>query len=249
MEIIITNMNTEITDKALNKELINIKRAVEAGNKASWTVASAFHNIVVGELFTTDFGSLGNLAQAIGVSKSVISRNVNGYAIASKLSLMHWTLASVIELLPICSKYPIEELNKICQYLQADGVPSRNKVRDYVKQLLAQDTAPAEDTDSTEEGTEVVDTQSRVDELEALRAEVERLRGVCAKLRQENDKASDIIVKIGKERAQLKTQVEGLRADVVKASTFKVGKELITLNDTDIAQIVEEYLQEVELDA
>ena len=248
MEIVINNTNA-ITDKALNKELNTIKRAVEAGNKASWTVAEAFHHIVIDELFTTDFGSIGNLAQAIGVSKSVISRNVNGYAIASKLSLMHWTLASVIELLPICSKYPIEELNKICQHLQADGVPSRNKVRDYVKQLFAQDTALAEDTEPTEEGTEVVDTQSRVDELEALRAEVERLRGVCAKLRQENDKASDIIVKIGKERAQLKTQIEGIRADVVKASTFKIGNELITLNDTDIAQIVEDYLQEVELDA
>lgn len=248
MEITITNMNTEITDKALNKELTNIKRAVEAGNKASWTVASAFHNIVVGELFTTDFGSLGNLAQAIGVSKSVISRNVNGYAIASKLSLMHWTLASVIELLPICSKYPIEELNKICQHLQAEGVPSRNKVRDYVKQLLTQDTAPAEeDTEPTEEDTEVVDTQSRVDELEALRAEVERLRGVCAKLRQENDKAHDIIIK---EREQFKEKKNDAVSQAYdECHTFKVAGEWVILPEDIIVNAIAEYMEGVELDA
>ena len=220
MEIVINNTNA-ITDRALNKELTIIKRAVEAGNKASWTVAEAFHHIVIDELFTTDFGSIGNLAQAIGVSKSVISRNVNGYVIGSKLSLMHWTLASVIELLPICNKYPIEELNKMCQELQADGVPSRNKVRDYVKALLTQNTAPSEDTEPTEEGTEVVDTQSRVDELEELRAEVERLK---------------------MENSKLTTAMQAL-------TTFKIGKSEIILGAKDIAQIVEDYLQEVELDA
>lgn len=245
MEITLTNMNTEITNKALNKELTNIKRAVEAGNKASWTVAQAFHHIVIDELFATDFGSLGNLAQAIGISKSVISRNVNGYVIGSKLSLMHWTLASVIELLPICSKYPIEELNKMCQELQAEGVPSRNKVRDYVKALLTQDTAPAEDTEPTEEGTEIIGTQD-VDELEELRAEVKALQAKVKELETENAKMIENYT--AREEAHGVELATAIEYTTNNLTTFSIKNKLIRLADTDIAQIVEEYLQEAELD-
>ena len=262
MEIMNT-INTQITNKALNKELSTIQKAIIEGNKSSWTIAGSFHHIVIDELFETDFGSIGNLAKALNISKSVISRNVNAYVIGSKLDLFHWTVASVTELLPICSKYPIEELNGICQKLQSDGIPSRYKVREYVKRLLTQDTDPAEETETTKDNTEtvkdnteVVDTQSRVDELEALRAEVERLKGVCAKLRQENDKASDIIVNINKERAQLKTQLDevntvyqqNLEVAMRVLTTFKIGKSEIILGAKDIAQIVEEYLEGSELE-
>lgn len=244
MEMITTFNNNALTDKALKVELSTIRKAIETGNTASWSIAKSFHSIVVGELFSADFESLGNFAKAIGVSKSVISRDVNAYAIASKLSLTHWTLSSVIELLPLCSNESIgiEELHKVAEELQKEGAPSRNKVREYVRQLLKELTPAQEAEAEAEDEAEVVDTQARVDELEALRAEVKALKAEVAKLTTELEGA--------KHEAKVQEDKHNSLRDLInEARTITIGKQEIQLALDDVKQIVTEYLEGSEVEA
>ena len=234
MELTI-NTNAQITDKALNKELALINQAIKAGNTASWSIAKSFHAIVLDELFTADFDSLGNFAKVIGVSKSVISRDVNAYVIGSKLSIMHWTLSAVIELLPLCSKGAIdfEGLSKVAEHLQQEGTPSRNKVRAYVRELLQAQAEPETETEGeteTETDGEVVESE----EVEALKAEIERLQ-------KENKILSH-------NAAVYKAQHDSLLEVINKARTVSIDKSEVVLTLDDVHALVQEAVEGYEVE-
>lgn len=234
MELTINDCPLTITNKALRNEITLINQAIKAGNTASWTIAKSFHSIVLDELFITDFDSLGNFSKAIGVSKSVISRDVNAYVIGSKLSIMHWTLSAVIELLPLCSKGVIDfdGLSKVADYLQQDGIPSRNKVRAYVKELLQAQADP--ESEGEGEAGEVEETADNVDEIEALKSEIEALK-------KENKMLSH--------NAELyKAKHDSLLEMVNKARTVSIGKSEVVLTLADVHALIQEAVEGYEVE-
>lgn len=98
---------TEFTNKKLGTQLNIIKKALDTGNNQQWKIADAIAIIVDGELFIDDFGKEGNLAKALGMSRSNLNKMKNASHYHKEVEeLNDFTLTKVMELLVI----PQEEI-------------------------------------------------------------------------------------------------------------------------------------------
>lgn len=65
---------TTLANKELAKAILNINKAVEAGNKSSWDVAEEFTRIISNELFEDDFDNEKQFAEFVGITKGYLSQ-------------------------------------------------------------------------------------------------------------------------------------------------------------------------------
>lgn len=73
-DLTITMNPTTLANKELAKSIIAINKAVETGNKSSWTVAEEFNRIIADELFEDDFDNEKQFAEFVGISKAYMSQ-------------------------------------------------------------------------------------------------------------------------------------------------------------------------------
>lgn len=148
-----------INNKALNAQLTTIKNEMVKAEKSLWRIAKAYATIVDGELFKDDFGTLENLGQYVGCSKSTISRMVNAYKAKNNFALTDdYTTSQVIELLP-CK-------DNIVECIETMGITpndSQKDIRTKVKNYLH----PQTEEDTKDEIVEVVESEE-VEELNII---------------------------------------------------------------------------------
>ena len=99
----LTTINTtELTNKKLETQLNNIKKALDTGNNQQWKIADAIATIVDDALFIDDFETEGNLATVLGMSRSNLNKMKKSSHYHKEVAELNaFTLTKVMELLVI----------------------------------------------------------------------------------------------------------------------------------------------------
>lgn len=72
--------NYEVSNVDLMKEVNNMVKAFNGLQKNTWQYAFACYNVISKKLYEDDFKTIDKLAEALGTSKSVMSKYFNGVA-------------------------------------------------------------------------------------------------------------------------------------------------------------------------
>ena len=197
----LTTINTtELTNKKLGAQLNTIKKAVDTGNNQQWKIADAIATIVDDELFVDDFGTEGNLAKVLGMSRPNLNKMKKASHYHKEVDELNaFTLTKVMELLVI----PQDEIVDFLDGYMITPSSTCREVREAVSAWKddnivadaeitdAEDTTDENESESTvvDEATEsstsnneddaltsikkLIDTMSR-DELLALKEYIEK---------------------------------------------------------------------------
>lgn len=160
-----------VTNGRLKTQLTNINKAMMAGNKASWELCKAFHEIVTGELFEQDFKTEKAFAEFVGVSKGQMNKMHRAYVYHKMLAdfderLTGLTVSKVMELLPIQE----DELTAFIKELDIDDTWTTLDIRESVKEWTSaieadDDEAETEETEAKQDSNTskaVIDTAKSV---------------------------------------------------------------------------------------
>lgn len=164
----LTTINTtELVNKKLGTQLINIKKAVETGNNQQWKIADAIATIVDDELFVDDFESEKNLASVLGMSRSSLNKMKNASHYHKEVSELNaFTLSKVMELLVIPKEDIVSFLDEYMVTASSTVREVRDAVSDWkdenvVAELKVSDTDI--DTDADTDTDTATDTDTDTD--------------------------------------------------------------------------------------
>lgn len=157
MNELMTLNTTELSNKKLVTQFTRINKAIETGNKSKWTIADSIKTIVVDELYTEDFETEKNLADAFGMSRSNLNKMKNASIYHDEITeLADWTVAKIMEILVI----PKDVVEQFLVDYEVKSTDSVKTIRDAVLAWKEDTSVVAESEVVDNEESEVVDNES-----------------------------------------------------------------------------------------
>lgn len=159
--------NYEVSNVDLVKEVNNMVKAFNGLQKNTWQYAFACYNVISKKLYEDDFKTVDKLAEALGTSKSVMSKYYNGVACYLEIFKDNYTT----EQLSVSTCYLLSTLQEeIYNFLS--WLPKETKIemlkQKQLEELIKKFKGLMNETNRTETETETEETETKETETDNL---------------------------------------------------------------------------------